>query len=130
MAITEQRIGQRYVAYFPVRAEWDDEESGEHVVAEGETENVGPAGTLVHLQRLPRVGSRVRLAVLEEEEEAERARKVRVAAVAEVLRVERNPVQPLAALQLVNADEEWRGVVYESAKTWERDHANFELDED
>ena len=130
MAITEQRIGPRYVAYFPVRAEWDDEESGEHVVTEGETENVGPAGTLVHLHKLPRVGSRVRLAVLEEEEEAERARKVRVAAITEVLRVERNPAQPLAALQLVNAEEEWRGVVYESAKTWERDHANFELDDD
>ena len=129
MAITEKRLGERYVAYFPVRAEWDDE-SGEHVVAEGETENVGPEGTLVHLHQLPRVGSRVRLAVLEEEDAEEQKRKVRVAAVAEVLRVERNPAQPLAALQLVNADEEWRGVVYESAKTWERDHANFELDED
>ena len=131
MAITEQRIGQRYVAYFPVRAEWDDEESGEHVVTEGETENVGPAGTLVHLHKLPRVGSRVRIEVLEEDEEVVEERlRVRVAAITEVLRVERNPAQPLAALQLVNADEEWRGVVYESAKTWERDHANFELDED
>ncbi|MDT7603554.1 MAG: hypothetical protein QOF61_1551, partial [Acidobacteriota bacterium] len=37
MTQAEQRIGQRYVAYFPVRAEWDDEESGAHVVAEGET---------------------------------------------------------------------------------------------
>jgi hypothetical protein len=129
MAITEQRLGQRYVAYFPVRAEWDDDESGEHVVTEGETENVGPAGTLVHLRQLPRVGSRVQIAVLEEEE-PEDGRKVRLQAVAEVLRVERNPVQPLAALQLVNADEEWRGVVYESAKTWEKDHANFELDDD
>jgi hypothetical protein len=129
MAITEHRLGQRYVAYFPVRAEWDDDESGEHVVTEGETENVGPAGTLVHLHQLPQVGSRVQLAVLEEDE-PESGRKVRLQAVAEVLRVERNPVQPLAALQLVNADEEWRGVVYESAKTWEKDHANFELDED
>ena len=124
MAITEQRIGQRYVAYFPVRAEWD-EDSGEHVVAEGATENVGPAGALVHLHRLPLVGSRVQLDVLEEDEP-----KVRLSAVAEVLRVERNPVQPLAALQLVNADEEWRGLVWEPASTWEMDHANIEYDED
>jgi hypothetical protein len=124
MAITEQRIGQRYVAYFPVRAEWDDE-AGEHVTTEGETENVGPEGALVHLHQLPRVGSRVQLAVLEEDEP-----KVLIEAVAEVLRVERNPAQPLAALQLINSDEEWRGLVYESAKTWEKDHAKFEYEED
>jgi hypothetical protein len=124
MAITEQRIGPRYVAYFPVRAEWD-EETGEHVVAEGETENVGPEGALVHLHQLPRVGSRVRIDVLEED-----APRVRVSAEAEVLRVERNPAQPLAALQLLEADEKWRGKVYESARTWEKDHANFELDDD
>jgi hypothetical protein len=125
MAQTEQRIGQRYVAYFPVRAEWDDDESGEHVTTEGETENVGPEGALVHLHQLPRVGSRVQLAVMEEDEP-----KVRLAAVAEVLRVERNPVQPLAALQLVNADEEWRGLVWQPASTWEMDHANIDYDED
>lgn len=120
----EHRSGPRYVAYFHVRAEWD-EESGEHVVAVGETENVGPTGALVHLQRLPRVGSRVQLAVLEEDEP-----KVLIEAVVEVLRVERNPVQPLAALQLVNADEEWRGLVWVPASTWEMDHAKFESDED
>jgi PilZ domain len=124
MAQTEQRIGQRYVAYFPVRAEWDDE-SGEHITTEGETENVGPEGALVHLHQLPQVGSRVQLAVMEEDEP-----KVRLAAVAEVLRVERNPVQPLAALQLVNADEEWRGLIWQPASTWEMDHANIEYDED
>ena len=102
------------MAYFPVRAEWDDEESGAHVVAEGATENVGPAGALVHLERLPLVGSRVQLAVLEEDEPHDR---VRLSAVAEVLRVERNPVQPLAALQLVNATDEWRGLVWEPAST-------------
>jgi hypothetical protein len=124
MAQVEHRIGQRYVAYFPVRAEWDDE-AGEHVVALGATENVGPTGALVHLHQLPLVGSRVQLAVLEEDEP-----KVRLQTVAEVLRVERNPSQPLAALQLINANEEWRGMVYEFAKTWEMDHAKFEYDED
>ena len=112
------------MAYFPVRAEWDDE-SGRHVVAEGATENVGPAGALVHLHELPRVGDRVQLAVLDEDEPT-----VLVQAVTEVLRVERNPAQPLAALQLINADEEWRGLVWGPASTWEMDHANIEYEDD
>lgn len=106
----EQRTGPRYVVSLPVRAEWDDEGSGEHIVVEGETENVGPAGALVHLEHLPSVGSRVQLAVLDENEGS-----TKIQTVAEVLRVERNPVQPLAALQLMNASDEWRGLVWEHA---------------
>jgi hypothetical protein len=129
--VVEQRSGPRYVAYFPVRAEWDDE-TGAHVVAEGETENVGPAGALVHLHRLPSVGSRVQISVLEEDEDRveDAPLKVRLQAVAEVLRVERNPVQPLAALQLMNASDEWIGLVWEPASTWERDHAQIEYEDD
>ena len=105
---TEQRSGPRYVVQIPVRAEWDDERSGELVVVEGETENVGPAGALVHLEKLPDVGSRVRLTVPD-------AQGTTLEAVAEVLRLERNPVQPLAALQLIDATDEWRGLVWEPA---------------
>ena len=107
---SEQRSGPRYVVSLPVRAEWDDVGSGEHVVVEGETENVGPAGALVHLHHLPDVGSRVQLAVLDENEGS-----TKLQTVAEVLRVERNPAQPLAALQLMNASDEWRGLVWEHA---------------
>ena len=89
-----------------MRAEWDDDASGEHIVMEGETENVGPAGALVHLPVLPDVGSRVHLTVLD-------ARGTELQAVAEVIRLERNPVQPLAALQLLDATDEWRGLVWE-----------------
>lgn len=104
----EQRTGPRYLASLLVRAEWDAAE-GEHIVAEGTTENVGPEGALVHLQdRLPDVGSRVQLAVLDEE-----GQKLRV--VTEVLRLERNPGHPLAALQLVDAQDEWRGLIWEPA---------------
>lgn len=102
----EQRSGPRYMISLPVRAEWDDDQSGEHIVAEGETENVGPEGALVHLPQLPSVGSRVQLIVLEGE-------KSKLETVAEVLRLERNPAQPLAALQLINATDEWRGLVWE-----------------
>src|SRR3712207_6933615 len=62
-SFVEQRTGPRYLVHISVRAEWDDERSGEHVVVEGETENIGPQGTLVHLERLPEVGSRVRIIV-------------------------------------------------------------------
>ena len=104
----ENRTGVRYMTALPVRAEWDDEQAG-HVVAEGTTENVGPEGVLVHLQRLlPNVGSRVHLEV-----EADEGHKLQV--VTEVLRLERNAAHPLAALQLLDATDEWRGLVWEPA---------------
>jgi hypothetical protein len=104
----EQRTGARYLASLVVRAEWDTEQ-GKHVVAEGTTENVGPEGALIHLQReLPDVGSRVQLMVLSGE-----GQKLQV--VTEVLRLERNAAHPLAALQLLDATEEWRGLVWEPA---------------
>jgi hypothetical protein len=105
---TESRSGPRYVATFPIRAEWDTPD-GAHVVSDGETENVGPEGTLVHFQReLPPVGSRVNLLVFGDDGE-----KLRV--IAEVLRIERNPGHPQAALQLLGETDEWRGIVWHEA---------------
>ncbi len=107
-SMMEHRAGPRYLTSLIVHAEWDDAEKG-HVVAEGTTENVGPEGALVHLQRtLPEVGSRVQLQVL-----GEHGEKLQV--VTEVLRLERNAAHPLAALQLLDANEEWRGLVWEPA---------------
>lgn len=106
--VIENRSGPRYVAAFPVRAEWDTSE-GVHIVAEGETDNVGPGGALIHLQReLPPVGGLVNLMVLGDEGE-----KLRV--IAEVLRIERNPSHPQAALQLLGETDEWRGLVWQEA---------------
>ncbi|HEX8652734.1 MAG TPA: PilZ domain-containing protein [Pyrinomonadaceae bacterium] len=108
IATTDNRTGPRYLASLLVRAEWDDEE-GRHYVAEGTTENVGPEGALVHLQReLPDVGSRVQLSVL-----GEQGQKLQV--VTEVLRLERNAAHPQAALQLLDSGDEWRGLVWEPA---------------
>ena len=104
----DTRSGPRYLAAFEVRAEWD-EPGGSHIVAQGMTENVGPEGTLVHLpQKLPQVGSRVRLEV-----QSEDGKKLQV--VAEVLRIERNPGHPLAALQLLGETDEWKGLIWEAA---------------
>ena len=107
----EQRTGPRYLVALPVRAEWDENASGKHVVAEGTTENIGPQGALVHLPQLPAVGSRVELMVLDKA-----GAEPRLQVPAEVLRLERNPAQPLAALQLIDATDEWRGLVWEPAK--------------
>ncbi len=104
----EHRTGPRYLAALEVRAEWDETDGG-HVVAEGTTENIGPEGTLVHLpSRLPEVGGRVSLEV-----HGQDGQKLMV--VTEVLRIERNPGHPLAALQLLTSNEEWRGLIWEPA---------------
>jgi len=120
--ITETRSGPRYIAAFPVRAEWDTVD-GVHMVSDGETENIGPEGTLVHLLReLPPVGSRVNLLVLGEDGE-----KLRV--IAEVLRIERNAAHPQAALQLLGETDEWRGIVWKEAEIKMHESEN-DYDED
>ena len=107
-SFVENRLGQRYIHAFPVRAEWDTND-GSHIIAEGETENVGPEGTLIHLQNdLPPVGGRVNLRVLDDAGE-------KISVIAEVLRIERNPVRPQAALQVLGETDEWRGLVWEEA---------------
>ena len=104
----ENRFGPRYIHAFQVRAEWDTND-GAHVVAEGETENVGPEGALIHLQRdLPPVGGRVNLLVLDDHGE-------KLSVIAEVIRIERNPGHPQAALQLLGETDEWRGLVWQEA---------------
>ena len=118
----DSRSGPRYVHAFPIRAEWDTND-GAHIVAEGETENVGPEGTLIHLQNeLPPVGGRVSLRVLSDDGE-------KLSVVAEVLRIERNPARPQAALQLVGETDEWRGLVWEEAAI-KMAEANEDYDED
>ena len=103
----EQRTGQRYLAAFPILAEWED--NGEHHTEEGETENVGPTGTLVHLQRLlPNVGSKVKLKVSNEEGQ-------QLEVTTEVLRLERNAAHPQAALMLMDKHEKWQDIVWEHA---------------
>jgi hypothetical protein len=105
---TDNRSGPRYLAALEVRAEWD-ESDGTHVVTEGTTENIGPQGTLVHLpRRLPEVGGRVCLEVHDPDGKA-------LSVVTEVLRIERNPGYPLAALQLLDQSEEWKGLIWEPA---------------
>ena len=104
----DHRSGPRYLAALEVRVEWD-ETDGTHIVTEGTTENIGPEGTLVHLpRRLPEVGGRVSLEVHDSDGKA-------LSVVTEVLRIERNPGYPLAALQLLDQSDEWKGLIWEPA---------------
>jgi len=104
----DHRSGPRYLAALEIRAEWD-ETDGTHIVTEGTTENIGPEGTLVHLpRRLPEVGGRVSLEVHDPDGKA-------LSVVTEVLRIERNPGHPLAALQLLDQSDEWKGLIWEPA---------------
>ena len=105
-----QDTGTRHLVNLPVRAEWDEERTGTHVIAEGVTENVGPAGAVVHLPQLPAVGSRINISV-------QVANGSQLQATGEVLRLVRDPQMPLASLNIVSACEKWRGMIWEQAKT-------------
>jgi hypothetical protein len=105
----EQSTGPRFLVNLPVHAEWDEESTGKHVIAEGTTENVGPAGAMVTFERLPAVGSHIRISV-------PGARGSHIETVAEVVRLVRDLRQPLASLSIIKAKKEWRGMVWEPAR--------------
>lgn len=110
MSLTQikQHAEQRFLVNLPVRAEWDEERTGRHVVVEGTTENIGPAGAIVQLQQLPAVGSCITISI-------QGAKGPEVTARAEVLRLVRDVRQPLVSLSVVNARKEWRGNIWEPA---------------
>ena len=104
----DRRRGERYIISFPVRLEWKNE-TGQKVIEEGLTENVGPHGTLLYLPRqLPPVGGKVTLTVTENP-----ANEVTVKA--EVIRVERNAAHPQAALNLTESLRDWKKKVWQTA---------------
>ena len=113
MSQTEQSnsssTGQRFLVQLPVHAEWLEESTGKRIVTEGTTENIGPSGAVVTFERLPAVGSRIRLSV-------PGARGSHIETVAEVVRLVRDLRQPLASLSIIKAKKEWRGLIWEPAR--------------
>jgi len=107
----------------PVRASWIDSESGEKVVVEGSTENVGENSTLVNLDILPPVGSEVKLRILEDE-------KAIIEVGTEVIRVERDPSKPMAALSVVQNLKKWKQVALTAAETWVHRHWQLNYEEE
>jgi hypothetical protein len=104
----ERRSGARHPVSFPIRVEWKSEK-GEEIIEEGLTENIGPAGVLIHLPRLlPDVGSKVNITVTED-------LSTQVTVTAQVLRLERNAAHPQAALMLIGSTKEWEKQVWQYA---------------
>jgi len=116
ISFVEHRSGQRYEVSLPVRAEWDEADTERHVFTEGVTQNIGPHGALIHLQELPSVGSRLRLAVMDPEAGPQ------IEVLARVLRLERNPSRSLAAIDLLEAEEKWRITIWEAARSRSADN--------
>jgi len=117
----------RILANMPVRASWVDIESGEKVVVEGQTENVGENSTLVNLDVLPPVGSEVKLRILEDEDGVN---KPIIEVQTEVIRVERDPSKPLAALSIVQNLKKWKQVALTAAEQWVHRHWQLNYEEE
>jgi hypothetical protein len=110
----------------PVRASWVDSESGEKIVVDGLTENVGENSTLVNLDVLPPVGSEVKLRILEGEDSKQSIIEVQT----EVIRVERDPSKPLAALSVVQNLKKWKQVALTAAENWVTRHWQLNYEEE
>ena len=116
----------RILANMPVRASWVDSESGEKVIVDGLTENVGENSTLVNLDVLPPVGSEVKLRILEDEDSRQPIIEVQT----EVIRVERDPSKPLAALSVVQNLKKWKQVALTAAENWVTRHWQLNYEEE
>ena len=116
----------RILANMPVRASWVDSESGEKIVVDGLTENVGENSTLVNLEVLPPVGSEVKLRIMEDEDSKNPIIEVQT----EVIRVERDPSKPLAALSVVQNLKKWKQVALTAAENWVTRHWQLNYEEE
>ena len=113
----------RILANMPVRASWVDSESGEKIVVDGLTENVGENSTLVNLEVLPPVGSHVKLRIMEED-------KPIIEVATRVIRVERDPSKPLAALSVLENIKKWKVTALTAAQKWVTRHWQLNYEEE
>jgi hypothetical protein len=107
----------------PIQASWVDAESGETVLVDGLTENVGETSTLVNLDVLPPVGSEVRLRILEED-------RTIIEVSTQVIRVERDPSKPMAALTVLENLKKWKGTAMSAAQRWVTRHWQLNYEEE
>jgi hypothetical protein len=104
-------LHQRILANLPVQASWVDEASGETISVMGLTENIGETSALVNLEKLPTVGSRVKLRLIDED-------KTIIEIPTQVIRVERDPSKPLAALSVSENLKKWKEKALTAAQKW------------
>ena len=116
-------LNQRIMAKMSVVASWVDSTSGKTVKVMGVTENVGENSTLVQLEVLPPVGSKVKLRLLQDEEAI-------IEVPTHVIRVERDPSQPLAALSISENVKKWKDVAMTAAQNWVTRHWKLNYEEE
>lgn len=116
-------LHKRIIASMPIQASWVDAESGETVLVDGLTENVGENSTLVNLDVLPPVGSEVMLKILEED-------KTIIEVSTQVIRVERDPSKPMAALTVLENLKKWKGTALSAAQRWVTRHWQLNYEEE
>jgi hypothetical protein len=107
-SVNRTPLHQRIMASLPVQASWVDSASGDTILVEGLTENLGETSALVNLDILPPVGSEVVLRVLDED-------KTIIEVPTQVIRVERDPSKPLAALSVLENVNSWKQKVLTAA---------------
>ena len=116
-------LHQRIMASMPVQASWVDSESGETVLVDGLTENLGETSTLVNLDVLPPVGSEVNLRIFDED-------KTIIEVSTQVIRVERDPSKPLAALSIMENLKNWKQTALTAAQEWVTRHWQLNYEEE
>lgn|SRR5690606_9956956 len=116
-------VHNRITASMPVEVRWRDAESGELIRVEGMTENIGETSALVNLDRLPPVGSEVKLKIFED-------KKPIIEVGTQVIRVERDPSKPLAALSIMDNLKKWKTVAMTAAQEWVTLHWHLNYDEE
>ncbi len=116
-------LQQRIMASLQVQASWVDAESGDTILVNGMTENLGENSALINLEVLPPVGSEVILRIIDEE-------KTIIEVPTQVIRVERDPSKPLAALSVLENLKKWRQIALTAAQTWVTRNWQLNYDEE
>ncbi len=104
-------LHQRVLARLQAQVSWEDEDGNRKVSILGTTENVGENSALVNLEILPKVGSSVKLRLINENNTI-------IETSAEVIRVERDPSKPQAALSIVENIKKWKESALTAAQDW------------
>lgn len=120
---TKAPLNERVMAKMNVVASWVDATSGKTVKVNGVTENVGENSTLVQLDVLPPVGSKVKLKLIQDEQAI-------IEVPTHVIRVERDPSQPLAALSIAENVKKWKEIAVTAAQAWVTRHWQLNYEEE
>lgn len=119
----KSHLQQRIMASLTVEASWFDSESGEIIVVNGMTENLGENSALVNLDILPPVGSDVRLRIFDEENTI-------IEVPTHVIRVQRDPSKMLASLSIMDNLKKWQKDALAAAQDWVTRHWQLNYEEE